>query len=375
MYRVLVFGLTENSGGIESVIINYFNNIDKRKIHFDFLCNFKGKIAYEDYLKSKGSRFFKITSRKQNPLLFKKELKSFFKKYGKKYNCLWINLNSLVNIDYIIEAKKSGIDRIIIHSHNTEIMESGISGKVKSWIHNFNKNRIDKYVTDFWACSMDAAKWMFPQKVWHQTKIIRNAINPINFKFNEDERKKIRSSYDLEDSIIIGNVGRLQYQKNQEFIIRIIKRLSEKRSNLKLVLIGDGPDRLKLEKDIETLNLERNVLVLGKSEYVSKWYNAFDLFLFPSRFEGISVALLEAQANGLPILASSSVNPQEVTVNSNLQFLNLNQSVETWIKYVEEMMNMSRIDYDIVQKNFINSGYDIHVESKKVENLFLNGRK
>ena len=119
MYKVLVFGMTSNMGGIESFIMSYYKRFDHSKIHFDFLCNTHDKVAYEDELHKLHSKIFKVTMRSKHPLRYKSELNSFFKRYATDYDCIWVNVNSLANIDYLKLAKKYGIKRRIIHSHNS----------------------------------------------------------------------------------------------------------------------------------------------------------------------------------------------------------------------------------------------------------------
>ena len=147
MKRVLVFGVTENPGGVESVIMNYYRNIDRNKIQFDFLCNTK-EVAYEDEIIKMGGKIYKITGRSVNRRQYMNDMEKFFSENAKKYTTIWVNVCSLANIDYLKFAKKYGIKYRIIHSHNSENMDS----KLRGLLHKFNKKIIIKYATDFWAC-------------------------------------------------------------------------------------------------------------------------------------------------------------------------------------------------------------------------------
>ena len=146
--KVLVFGMTENPGGIESVIINYYRNINRDLIQFDFLCNCT-TIAYEEEIRSLGGKIISVTARKKNPMKFRRQINEFMKIHAKEYDAIWINVCSLVNIDYLIFAKKYGIPRIIIHCHNSD----NDGNQIKKLVHLYNKMRIEKYATDFWSCS------------------------------------------------------------------------------------------------------------------------------------------------------------------------------------------------------------------------------
>ena len=123
-YRVLVFGMTPNPGGVESFLMNYYKKINKDKLHFDFLFHTHEKISFEDEIKELCGKIFKISMRSKHPLRYKYELKKFFNNNSQNYDCIWINVNSLANIDYLKMAKKCGIKRRIIHSHNSKNMDS-----------------------------------------------------------------------------------------------------------------------------------------------------------------------------------------------------------------------------------------------------------
>lgn len=189
MYKVLVFGMTENPGGVESFLMNNYRNINSHKIHFDFLCNTINKIAFEDEILKNNSRIFNIYPRRKDPFRFRKELNDFFRKHANEYNCIWINLNTLVNIDYLKVAKKYGIKRIIVHSHNSRNMDTGFKGYITQKLHNLHKRQLQKYATDYWACSSFAAKWFYTNDLLKKVKIIKNAIDVNNFSFNEKNDK------------------------------------------------------------------------------------------------------------------------------------------------------------------------------------------
>lgn len=148
MYKILVFGMTENPGGVESVIMNYYHYMDKNTFHFDFLCNSYNKIAFEEEIISNGSQTFHFPARSKNYKKYKKELKNFFENNASKYDAIWVNVCSLANIDYLKMAKKYGIKRRIIHSHNSQNMDSRLNHSmidaivvvcIKDWIPYLNK--------------------------------------------------------------------------------------------------------------------------------------------------------------------------------------------------------------------------------------------
>ena len=275
---------------------------------------------------------------------------------------------SLANIDYLKYAKKYGIKHRIIHSHNSQNMDTTLRGI----LHKINKNRIENYATDFWACSKDAAEWFYKKDLANKAIIIHNAIDVSKMKFDLTKRNEVRNDYSLDTFEVIGNVGRLHFQKNQEFIIAIFNELQKENKNYKLVLVGQGEDEIKLKQKVSELKLEESVIFTGVQSDIQAWLSAFDFFLFPSRFEGLSIAGLEAQANGLPVLCSSKVNPIELKVNDNFQFCSLENPIDEWKKGIVEGLKVGRMSQEDIMKNFISCGYDIHEESKRFERIMEN---
>lgn len=368
MNRVLVFGMTENPGGVESFLLNYYRRIDRSRIQFDFLCNSHEPVAYEDELIALGGRTFHFTARSKNMAEYKKQLDDIFKEHASEWSAIWVNVSSLANIDYLKTAKKYGLRKRIIHSHNSQNMDSTVRGI----LHNWNKGIIKNYATDFWACSEDAASWFYNKGLINNAIIIHNAIDIDAIKFDENRRKALRSEFGWEDKYVIGNVGRLHFQKNQSFMLDIFKNYHEKNSDSVLVLVGQGEDEEQLKTKTKILGLEKSVFFAGVQKDIQAWLSCFDLFLFPSKFEGLSIAALEAQANGLPVLASYGVIPEEVKMNNNFHFLELDKGAEAWSAEIKKMIKDQRVSSDQVRQCFIRKGYDIETEAKKLERLLMS---
>ena len=368
MKRVLVFGMTENPGGVEKVIIEYYRNIDRKKIQFDFLCNSYNKVAYEDELIALGGRTFHITARRSNPSLYKKELNEVFEKHSSEWMAIWVNVCSLANIDYLKYAKKYNIEKRIIHSHNSHNMDS----KLRGLLHTYNKKRVDKYATDFWACSRNAAEWFYNDKILDKVVYINNAVDTELMRFDENKCAALRNEYGFDDKYVIGNVGRLHFQKNQKFILDIFKEYNDRHKESVLVLVGQGEDEEALKEKTKELKIEDKVLFAGMQKDIQAWLSAFDLFLFPSLFEGLSVAALEAQVNGVPVLASKGVIPEEVKMNDNFIFFDLQNDALKWCEAIERMKDYKRPSHEMIENNFTAKGFNIKNEAKKLVNLLLD---
>ncbi len=360
MKRILVFGVTDNPGGVEAFLLNYYRNIDREKIQFDFLCNFHNPAAHEAELAALGGRIYHITPRSKNPVLYRKEMNRVFRVHSSEWSAIWVNLSSLANIDYLKAAKKYGIRKRIIHSHASGNMDS----KLRGMLHEMNKTKLDKYATDFWACSDAAAKWFFKKGISY--KIVYNAIDVDRLVFDEHKRATIRESLGADEStVIIGSIGRLHFEKNQSFSLEVFREFLRKQSNARLVFIGQGNDEQMLRE--KAADLGDAVVFAGLQSDIQAWLSAFDLFLFPSLFEGLGIAALEAQANGLPVLASEKVIPGRTKVNENFCFYPLERSAAEWAKMLKGMTRIT--DRDTIKKNFGACGFDISKEAVKLERL------
>ena len=365
MKRILVFGMTENPGGVESFLMSYYRKIDKARIQFDFLCNSHRPIAYEEEVLSLGARTFHITARSQNPLAYRKELEAVFSEHASEWAAVWVNVSSLANIDYLKLAKKYGIPRRIIHSHNSRNMD----GKLRGLLHRKNRRTIGRFATDFWACSEDAARWFYREDLLSKSMLIRNAIDVGRVRFDPEKAELIRRENGLGGKFVIGNVGRLHFQKNQAFALEVFRKYRETNPESVLVFVGQGEDEAMLKEKSEALGLQDSVLFAGVQQDIQAWLSAFDLFLFPSVFEGLSIAALEAQANGLPVLASYGVIPEDVKMNGDFVFLPLGAGADAWAKKLQTMQDWKRPDFEEVKRNFEQKGFEIGTAVKRLEKL------
>ena len=361
MKRVLVFGITDNPGGVESVIMNYYRNFDRKNIKLDFLCNTE-VVAYEDEIKDLGGNIYRICARSKNYKKYKRDINAFFKNNAKKYDSIWVNICSLANIDYLKYAKKYGIKKRIVHCHNSSNMDSFLRGM----LHRFNRLFIKRFATDFWSCSDEASSWFYSNSIIKGNSYLKvnNAIDVEKFKYNENIRKRKRKELNIEDKYVIGHIGRFHFQKNHEFLVDVFKELLKINNNSVLLLVGDGEDVEKIKNKVKALGLEDKVKFLGIRNDVSELLQAMDLFLFPSLFEGLSVCMLEAEAAGLPIITSETVS-KETKMCNDVIFLKLS-SPDKWALECNKFYG--KIKERGNRKNTISKhGYSIKTESKKIE--------
>lgn len=362
--NVLIFGMTDNPGGIESVIMNYFRKINRKKYHFDFLCN-TTNVAYESEILALGGNIYRIAMRSQNRKRYYQDLDLFFSKNAKKYDAIWVNVCSLANIDYLIYAKKYGIKKRIIHCHNSQNMDSFFRGV----LHKINKIILPKYATDFWSCSKEASKWFFNDETIKSSRysLIHNAIDVNCYKYDKDKRELLRKKYNLSDKFIVGNIGRLHFQKNQKFLLDIFAEIKKIKSESILMIVGDGEDRNELYKKSKELGISNEVCFLGTRNDVPELLQIMDVFVFPSLFEGLSLSLLEAQASSLPTFTSKGCVSKETKMTDFLYFISLKEKASTWAEIICST-DLNRDNLDI--KGIRDSGYDIDFETRKLEKCF-----
>lgn len=365
MKRVLIVGFTENLGGVERLIYSYYKELDRSKLQFDFLINVE-KVPFRSEIEKLGGRFFVIPRKTKDYVGYKNGLKDFFDKHAKEYIAFWFNSNSLANLDYLTYAYHYGIKKRIVHSHNT--MET--RGSVYKFFHQLNKSKAKKMTTDYWACSVEAGKFFFGEDIvkTDRFRVINNAINLNEFLFDDEKRADWRSKIGIGDDVTLyGNVGRLSYQKNHDFLLRAFKKLVSKHENVYLVLIGTGELEDEIKKQITELKLERYVSLMGRQFDIPGILQAMDVFLMPSHYEGLPIAAIEAQAAGLPCVLSDAIT-KEVKFLDSCEYERIT-SEDEWVLAMEKAAGIPKSnDWTLIKK----AGFDIETETTKIEEYLLS---
>jgi glycosyltransferase involved in cell wall biosynthesis len=221
------------------------------------------------------------------------------------------------------------------------------------------------YATEMWACSKKAGEWLYGNIM--KFSVIPNAINTEKYQYSEVKRMQLRKQLGIsDDDFIIGHVGRMSYQKNHEFLIKLFAEMVKANDRARLMLIGDGELRSQIEKQILEYGLENKVLLLGQRKDVAELLNAMDLFLLPSHFEGLPVVAVEAQTNGLSCICSTNV-PEETNITGNVSFLSLEAPINAW---VEKINIRTKRDGNSVQK-IIDNGYEIKAAAELLTEKYL----
>lgn len=358
MIRVLQVGLSFEYGGIESFVMNYYRCIDRSIIQFDFVNPYSYPLAYENEMKGLGAKIYKISDFHKNPLKYKKELFDVIS----HYEVVHIHMLSAANMLPLQIAKECNLKIIIAHSHNTLA-----EGLLRTILHKLNYKRIKNLATDFFACSVKAGDWMYGKNV--NFNVIYNAIDVDKYQYNDSHRHKYREMLGLpEDAILFGNIGRLNVQKNQLFLIDIFNEICKIRSNSYLCIIGDGELKAAIQKKIRKYNLLSRVIMLGKRTDVYKLYNAFDAIIMPSLFEGLPITLVEAQANGLKCFVSKGCIPDEAKLLDSMDFIELDKMESFWAERIlKSNFNRAKNANSILTLK----SYNINNEVNKLQQIYL----
>lgn len=320
-----------NRGGAETLLMNLYRNIDRERIQFDFAVHSSQTGVYDDEIRAMGGKIIYFPHYNgRNHLIYKKKWQLFLQNHP-EYLIIHGHLRSTAAI-YLNIAKRYG--RIAIaHSHSTSSRGNRLNKFVK-YLIQVPIRRIADY---FFACSMQAGIWLFGQKVCAGNRfyILNNAIDSEKFIFSEEIRNKVRKELNIENTFVIGHVGNFDYTKNHSFIIDIFETIHHKYKNSSLVLIGGGDPELlkKIKKIAYQKGLTEYIRFLGIRNDINELLNAFDVFLFPSIHEGLGIAAVEAQANGLKCILSDKI-PSEVRISENLEFLSLKAPSEFWAEQI-----------------------------------------
>lgn len=331
--RVLAVGMTATAGGIESFLMNLCGRMDPQRVQVDFLTRFDDAV-YPQRRAAIGKTYV-IPRRSQSPVRFYREIRSFFEAHAAEYDVLWDNECMFNDMTPLKLAAKHGIPVRIAHSHNPRNMDVSWRGRAQEALHRLQRRRLSRYANALWACSEASARWACPaMDIPHA--VVPNAIDAQVFRPDEEVRRAMRAEWGMEGCLIVGHAGRLQYQKNQSFLLEAFACLRKAEPRARLVLCGGGPDREKLMAQAAGLGIAEDVLFLGERQDVPRVLQAFDVFAMPSRFEGLGIAALEAQAAGLPCLLSDAV-PKEAAAAKEVYYLPA-EDPRRWARQLREML-------------------------------------
>lgn len=360
LVRVLNVVPNMRAAGIETFIMNVYRNIDRNKVQFDFLVHSKKREFYDDEIEKLGGKIYRLTYKDdKNFGKYIKDLNKFFSDH-KEYQIVHGHMQSMMPV-YLKVAKKHNVKIRIGHSHNNSYEKS-----MKGIILHILSRSSKKYANVKFACSADSGRYLFGKKA--KVEVINNGIEINKFKFDESKRNKIREELKLNDNdILIGNIGRMEKQKNQMFLIEVFKKLHDENPKYKLIIIGEGKLENKIKKQISKYQLEDVTYIKKRIKNVNEYMMAMDIFVLPSLYEGLGIVLIEGQATGIKCFTTLDTVAEETNLTSNIKYLKLNKKI-----WVNEILN-TNVGYDRAENMEEKcKDFDIKNIAKKLENLYLN---
>jgi glycosyltransferase EpsF len=356
--RVLHIVSAMKRGGAETLIMNVHRNLDRSKIQFDYVSHLNGTCDYDDEITSLGGKVIRIRSLGQLGL----------RAYLNELRMIMIQTNYAAmhaHTDYqsgiaALAAKRAGIQKRICHSHSNNWKKGN---GLKASITLRALRAIIKYsATDFCACSMDAARFLFGDNMTSTNKVqlLKNGIDINEFTQPEDSNYSVKQELNIApETRIIGHIGRFSESKNHSFFLRILNKMLQEGKDVAAVLVGDGPLKHEIEEEPKRLRIYNHIRFLGVRKDIPRLMRAFDVFLFPSLFEGFGIVTLEAQASGTPCIASDTI-PKATDLGLGLMsFISLDDKLGIWTKEIDKSLLIERPDDKQIKSHFLRSGYDI----------------
>lgn len=356
--RVLQVVTYMGRGGLETMLMNYYRNIDRDKVQFDFLTHRDERWDYDDEIESLGGKIYHLP--KLNPFSksYLNALDKFFKEH-KEYQIVHCHQDCLSGVVLKV-AKKNGVRFTIAHSHNANQDKN-----LKYLIKLFEKRKVAKYADKLFACGDEAGRWMFNTDNF---EVLNNAIDTDLYTYNKEKADKVKKEFDIENKFVVGHVGRFNPQKNHEFLIDVFNEVQKIKEDSVLMLVGDGDLRLEIEQKVRGLGIENKVIFTGVRSDVNDLMQGMDVFLFPSLYEGLPVTMVEAQASGLKCIISDKV-PLECKMTENVLVVKLEESPQKW---AEEVLKYEKYERKNTKEEIVKANFDIKANAKCLQEFYLN---
>lgn len=346
-------------GGLTTVMMNYYRAMDKTGLQIDFASTNNPPKVLLDELKANGSKYFNLGNRKKQLLQYLKNLKMVLK--NNHYDIVHVNGNSATMTIELMAAYTAGIKRRIAHVHNTTCDYMALNKLLKPIFK--------RCYTDACACSQKAGEWMFSNGKY---EVLNNAIDLERYCFDSNQREKVREQYNiLATDKVIGHVGKMVRQKNHEFILDVFEEMLKKDAQWKLMLVGDGVLREKLEERAKERGIREKIIFCGMKNNTEKYYSAFDVIVFPSFWEGLPLSLIEAQASGLGGVISDLIT-SEVCISNGICQKSLSEDAFAWSNavlsfYQEDRKNKSELNCQSLRE----AGFDISLNAQILREMYL----
>ena len=363
--RILNLFTIMNRGGAETMVMNYYRNLDRNKVQFDFMVHRYQRGTYDDEIEALGGKIYRLDPiRPWNSAHYMKAVDQFYKNHN-EYKIIHSHMSELGYYDFLM-AERNKVPVRICHAHSRPY-----GYDLKSPVRWYYKKKMMPHITDLFVCGEEAGEWLYGKKNRDRFVQMNNAIDAKRYESNPIQRVKTREEFGIRDSqMVVGHVGRFETVKNHSFLVDVFSAIHKIKEDAILLLIGNDQGQVadEIHNKVVDLGLEDNVKFLGSRSDVPDLLQAMDIFVFPSLYEGVSVALMEAQASGVQILISDGI-PRECIKTELITVKSLEDSAEEWAMEAIRKASIDHINtYEIIQS----AGYDVVKNAKWLQDYYID---
>lgn len=359
--RILHFTPGFRLGGIETLLLGLYRNLDRDRFQFDFMTDNLDTMDEFDEIRSLGGRVYQFGRYLDNPL-------SYQHKFAKVINSMdpdstvFHSHDALRSGPLLFACRRRGFKHRVLHSHT-----DSFKGSPRRYFAQPILFLTNGLASHYFACSTEAGRFMFPGR---KVSVFKNAIDLSRFAFDRDARDVLRTKLGIpRGAVVIGHTGRFTFQKNHDWIVRVFAKFAELRGDSYLLLVGAGPLENEIRSLAKDLALSHRVIFAGSRNDVPACLSAMDLFCLPSHFEGLPLSLIESQANGLPSLVSAVIS-DEVRLTGSITKLSLDATASAWASALMSLHETGRYNSAEQIRKLSNAGYDIKIQWKRLVELY-----
>ena len=351
-------------GGIDRYLLNFLEAVQDQDVEIDFLTDKVDK-ELETYLRAYRSEIYAVAGLK-HPVKQFRQVCAILRR--KQYDMVYLNVSTAIDCVAAFAAKHMKVRERAIHSHSSgNDCESSVQRLVYNVAHRICKAFCWRAGTRFYGCSVKAGRWLFPGKIVESDRfeVIYNAVDRRKYQYHPDWRKEMRAGLGVEGKFVVGSIGNFCYQKNYPFLIDVFEQLYKLENDAVLLLAGKGVQLDAIRRRVKEKGLEDAVKFLGFREDADRLYQAMDVFLLPSRFEGLPVVGVEAQSSKLPCVLSSSITP-ETKIQDHCYFLDLKAGPKRWAQFIAEHREYDREQVKLLKEA---KNYDLEIQTEQLRRI------
>ncbi|MBQ7840747.1 MAG: glycosyltransferase family 1 protein [Lachnospiraceae bacterium] len=355
-------------GGAESRVMDLYRHMDRERVQFDFAVHSSKPEFFDQEIESLGGTIYRLPRFKvYNWLSYRKAWKQFFTQH-QEFAAVHGHMTSTASI-YLPIAKSLGVKRTMAHARSAGT-DSGLKGVMTRLLR---KNLWKK--TDYClACSALAGQAVYGEKAWKKglVHVIPNAIGLEKYAYDPGMREEMRRQLGVSDRLVIGHVGRFHEAKNHGFLLEVFAAVCQKRENAVLVLVGEGGGMEAAKQKAKELGIADKVQFLGSKKNVADYYQAMDVFLFPSLYEGLPGSVLEAQASGLCCVIADTITT-EVGITDLVEYASLSETPQKWADRVLAGADAKTKNRRARLEELRAAGFDVADQAQKMMNFYEKG--